>query len=202
MLSSALTETDPNDHFECVYFGLFPGLFPHFSGSPSCYWWVQSGNSCEPIVHSYYYFCLHCEGARNHNYKIWCGHDNINIYFICICLQVSLRQKSKKKNCGGMSCTAQASQSFNQIWCFFSVSSFLFYCGICTLVLIGSLRMSRRRVSVKDLDPVDYQGWLYRKKDGKGFLSIKWKKYWFVLKKTSLYWYTSQVVSIWMPSIC
>ncbi|ROL42776.1 Connector enhancer of kinase suppressor of ras 3 [Anabarilius grahami] len=70
---------------------------------------------------------------------------------------VSLRQKSKKKNCG------------------------------------GSLRMSRRRVSVKDLDPVDYQGWLYRKKDGKGFLSIKWKKYWFVLKKTSLYWYTSQV---------
>ncbi|XP_077094777.1 connector enhancer of kinase suppressor of ras 3-like isoform X1 [Siphateles boraxobius] len=70
---------------------------------------------------------------------------------------VSLRQKSKKKNCG------------------------------------GSLRMSRRRVSVKDLEPVDYQGWLYRKKEGKGFLSIKWKKYWFVLKKTSLYWYTNQV---------
>ncbi|XP_050988990.1 interactor protein for cytohesin exchange factors 1-like [Labeo rohita] len=69
---------------------------------------------------------------------------------------VSLRPKSKKKNCG------------------------------------GSPRMSRRRVSVKDLDPVDHQGWLYRKKDGKGFLSIKWKKYWFVLKKTSLYWYSNQ----------
>lgn len=55
--------------------------------------------------------------------------------------------------------------------------------------------MSRRRVSVKDLDPVDHQGWLYRKKDGKGFLSIKWKKYWFVLKKTSLYWYSNQGVS-------
>lgn len=55
--------------------------------------------------------------------------------------------------------------------------------------------MSRRRVSVKDLDPVDHQGWLYRKNDGKGFLSIKWKKYWFVLKKTSLYWYTNQMVS-------
>ncbi|XP_076835263.1 interactor protein for cytohesin exchange factors 1-like [Brachyhypopomus gauderio] len=53
--------------------------------------------------------------------------------------------------------------------------------------------MSRRRVSVKELDPVDHQGWLFRKKDGKAFLGIKWKKYWFVLKKTSLYWYTSQM---------
>lgn len=52
--------------------------------------------------------------------------------------------------------------------------------------------MSRRRVSVRDLDPVDFQGWLYRKKEGKGFLGIKWKKYWFVLKKTSLYWYANQ----------
>ncbi|XP_058254739.1 connector enhancer of kinase suppressor of ras 3-like isoform X2 [Hemibagrus wyckioides] len=53
--------------------------------------------------------------------------------------------------------------------------------------------MSRRRVSVKDLNPVDHQGWLYRKTAGKGFLGIKWKKYWFVLKKTSLYWYTNQL---------
>ncbi|XP_042598875.1 connector enhancer of kinase suppressor of ras 3-like isoform X2 [Cyprinus carpio] len=57
----------------------------------------------------------------------------------------------------------------------------------------GSPRMSRRRVSVKDLKPVDHQGWLYRKKEGKGFLGIKWKKYWFVLKRTSLYWYPNQV---------
>lgn len=55
--------------------------------------------------------------------------------------------------------------------------------------------MSRRRVSVKDLDPVDHQGWLYRKNEGKGFLGFKWKKYWFVLKKTSLYWYANQMVS-------
>lgn len=55
--------------------------------------------------------------------------------------------------------------------------------------------MSRRRVSVKDLDPVDHQGWLYRKNEGKGFLGIKWKKYWFVLKKTSLYWYANHMVS-------
>ncbi|XP_017331930.1 connector enhancer of kinase suppressor of ras 3 isoform X3 [Ictalurus punctatus] len=53
--------------------------------------------------------------------------------------------------------------------------------------------MSRRRVSVKDLGPVDHQGWLFRKNEGKGFLGIKWKKYWFVLKKTSLYWYSNQI---------
>lgn len=52
--------------------------------------------------------------------------------------------------------------------------------------------MSRRRISVKELGQPDHQGWLYRKKEGKGFLGFKWKKYWFVLKKTSLYWYTTQ----------
>ena len=55
--------------------------------------------------------------------------------------------------------------------------------------------MSRRRISVKELGQPDHQGWLYRKKEGKGFLGLKWKKYWFVLKKTSLYWYSSQLVS-------
>ncbi|XP_029114159.1 CNK3/IPCEF1 fusion protein-like isoform X3 [Scleropages formosus] len=57
----------------------------------------------------------------------------------------------------------------------------------------GNATMSRRRISVKELGQVDHQGWLYRKTEGKGFLGIKWKKYWFVLKKTSLYWYTNQV---------
>ncbi|KAJ8356118.1 hypothetical protein SKAU_G00189120 [Synaphobranchus kaupii] len=57
----------------------------------------------------------------------------------------------------------------------------------------GNVRMSRRRVSVKELGQVDCQGWLYRKKEGKAFLGIKWKKYWFVLKRTSLYWYTGQM---------
>ncbi|XP_064784512.1 connector enhancer of kinase suppressor of ras 3-like isoform X1 [Oncorhynchus masou masou] len=55
----------------------------------------------------------------------------------------------------------------------------------------GNVAMSRRRVSVKELGESDHQGWLYRKKDGKGFLGFKWKKYWFVLKRTSLYWYTN-----------
>lgn len=53
--------------------------------------------------------------------------------------------------------------------------------------------MSRRRISVKELGQPDHQGWLYRKKEGIGFLGLKWKKYWFVLKKTSLYWYTNQL---------
>ncbi|XP_056151332.1 CNK3/IPCEF1 fusion protein-like [Lampris incognitus] len=57
----------------------------------------------------------------------------------------------------------------------------------------GNVTMSRRRISVKELGRPDHQGWLYRKKDGKGFLGMKWKKYWFVLKKTSLYWYTNQM---------
>uniref|UniRef100_A0A668AA35 PH domain-containing protein n=1 Tax=Myripristis murdjan TaxID=586833 RepID=A0A668AA35_9TELE len=57
----------------------------------------------------------------------------------------------------------------------------------------GNGTMSRRRISVKELGQPDHQGWLYRKKESKGFLGIKWKKYWFVLKKTSLYWYTNQM---------
>lgn len=53
--------------------------------------------------------------------------------------------------------------------------------------------MSRRRISVKELGQSDHQGWLYRKKESKGFLGIKWKKYWFVLKKKDLYWYNNQL---------
>ncbi|XP_036941446.1 interactor protein for cytohesin exchange factors 1 [Acanthopagrus latus] len=53
--------------------------------------------------------------------------------------------------------------------------------------------MSRRRVSVKDLGVVDCQGWLLRRKQGRSFLGSKWKRYWFVLKKSSLYWYTDQM---------
>ncbi|XP_036398078.1 connector enhancer of kinase suppressor of ras 3-like [Megalops cyprinoides] len=56
----------------------------------------------------------------------------------------------------------------------------------------GNATMSRRRISVKELGQVDHEGWLYRKREDKGFLGMKWKKYWFVLKKTSLYWYANQ----------
>ncbi|XP_056260700.1 uncharacterized protein LOC130187281 isoform X1 [Seriola aureovittata] len=53
--------------------------------------------------------------------------------------------------------------------------------------------MSRRRVSVKDLGVVDCEGWLQRRKEGRSFLGSKWKKYWFVLKKNSLYWYNNKM---------
>ncbi|XP_074541899.1 interactor protein for cytohesin exchange factors 1 [Halichoeres trimaculatus] len=49
--------------------------------------------------------------------------------------------------------------------------------------------MSRRRVSVKDLGLLDCEGWLQRRKEGRSFLGSKWKRYWFVLKKSCLYWY-------------
>nr|XP_049597248.1 connector enhancer of kinase suppressor of ras 3 isoform X2 [Syngnathus scovelli] len=57
----------------------------------------------------------------------------------------------------------------------------------------GNGAMSRRRVSVKELGQPDHQGWLYKKKESKGFLGMKWKKFWFVLKKTAFYWYTNQL---------
>ncbi|MGH0181992.1 UNVERIFIED_CONTAM: hypothetical protein FKN15_008545 [Acipenser sinensis] len=57
----------------------------------------------------------------------------------------------------------------------------------------GSLTSgSRRRISCKDLGHGDCEGWLWKKKDAKGYFIQKWKKYWFILKDSSLYWYTNQ----------
>ncbi|XP_052606885.1 interactor protein for cytohesin exchange factors 1 isoform X4 [Peromyscus californicus insignis] len=53
--------------------------------------------------------------------------------------------------------------------------------------------MSRRRISCKDLGHADCQGWLYKKKEKGTFLSTKWKKFWVVLKGSSLYWYSNQM---------
>ncbi|XP_023681667.2 connector enhancer of kinase suppressor of ras 3 [Paramormyrops kingsleyae] len=50
--------------------------------------------------------------------------------------------------------------------------------------------MSRRKISVKELGVTECQGWLHKKREVKAFLGIKWRKYWFVLKQTLLYWYT------------
>ncbi|XP_019403554.1 PREDICTED: connector enhancer of kinase suppressor of ras 1 isoform X2 [Crocodylus porosus] len=50
-------------------------------------------------------------------------------------------------------------------------------------------RLSRRRVSCRDLGRVDCDGWLLKKKDHAGFMAQKWKRCWFVLKGHSLYWY-------------
>uniref|UniRef100_A0A8C4ML81 Interaction protein for cytohesin exchange factors 1 n=1 Tax=Equus asinus TaxID=9793 RepID=A0A8C4ML81_EQUAS len=57
----------------------------------------------------------------------------------------------------------------------------------------GLFMMSRRRISCKDLGHADCQGWLYKKKEKGTFLSNKWKKFWVVLKGSSLYWYSNQM---------
>lgn len=54
--------------------------------------------------------------------------------------------------------------------------------------------LSRRRVSCKALGRGDCEGWLWRKRDAKGYFSQKWKKYWFVLKDNCLYWYINEEV--------
>ncbi|XP_043829502.1 connector enhancer of kinase suppressor of ras 2-like [Dromiciops gliroides] len=50
---------------------------------------------------------------------------------------------------------------------------------------------SRRRISCKDLGHGDCEGWLWKKNDGKGYFTQKWRKYWFILKESCLYWYTN-----------
>lgn len=51
---------------------------------------------------------------------------------------------------------------------------------------------SKRRISCKDLGRGDCEGWLWKKKDAKSYFSQKWKKYWFVLKDSSMYWYANE----------
>ncbi|XP_076024713.1 connector enhancer of kinase suppressor of ras 2-like [Genypterus blacodes] len=52
--------------------------------------------------------------------------------------------------------------------------------------------ISKRRISCKDLGQGDCEGWLWKKKDAKSYFSQKWKKYWFILKHTCLYWYMNE----------
>uniref|UniRef100_A0A8C4TLP4 Connector enhancer of kinase suppressor of Ras 1 n=1 Tax=Falco tinnunculus TaxID=100819 RepID=A0A8C4TLP4_FALTI len=57
------------------------------------------------------------------------------------------------------------------------------------LPAVLATRLSRRRVSCRDLGRVDCDGWLLKKKDHVGFMAQKWKRCWFVLKGHTLYWY-------------
>ncbi|XP_068456608.1 connector enhancer of kinase suppressor of ras 2-like isoform X5 [Clinocottus analis] len=52
--------------------------------------------------------------------------------------------------------------------------------------------ISKRRISCRDLGQGDCEGWLWKKKDAKTYFSQKWKKYWFILKGTCLYWYMNE----------
>ncbi|XP_053310476.1 connector enhancer of kinase suppressor of ras 1 [Spea bombifrons] len=50
-------------------------------------------------------------------------------------------------------------------------------------------KLSRRRVSCRDLGVPDCDGWLWKRKENAGFMSQKWKRCWCVLKGERLYWY-------------
>lgn len=56
--------------------------------------------------------------------------------------------------------------------------------------------ISKRRISCRDLGQGDCEGWLWKKKDAKTYFSQKWKKYWFILKDTCLYWYMNEEVQM------
>ncbi|XP_071536525.1 uncharacterized protein cnk isoform X3 [Panulirus ornatus] len=50
--------------------------------------------------------------------------------------------------------------------------------------------LGSRRISCRDLGQGDHQGWLYRRRDNKGFLlPHRWERRWFILKKNYLYGY-------------
>ncbi|XP_023599199.1 connector enhancer of kinase suppressor of ras 1 isoform X4 [Myotis lucifugus] len=50
-------------------------------------------------------------------------------------------------------------------------------------------RLSRRRVSCRELGQPDCDGWLLLRKVPGGFMSPRWRRCWFVLKRHKLYWY-------------
>ncbi|XP_016043408.1 connector enhancer of kinase suppressor of ras 1 isoform X2 [Erinaceus europaeus] len=50
-------------------------------------------------------------------------------------------------------------------------------------------RLSRRRVSCRELGRPDCDGWLLLRKVPGGFMSPRWRRCWFVLKGHTLYWY-------------
>ncbi|XP_051029519.1 connector enhancer of kinase suppressor of ras 1 isoform X2 [Phodopus roborovskii] len=50
-------------------------------------------------------------------------------------------------------------------------------------------RLSRRRVSCRELGLPDCDGWLLLRKVPSGFMGPRWRRCWFVLKGHTLYWY-------------
>ncbi|KAM9354255.1 connector enhancer of kinase suppressor of ras 1 [Pholidichthys leucotaenia] len=52
--------------------------------------------------------------------------------------------------------------------------------------------LSRRRVSCRELDHPDCDGWLWKKRrESSVFIAQKWQRFWCVLKGPCLYWYNS-----------
>ncbi|XP_077929738.1 connector enhancer of kinase suppressor of ras 1 isoform X2 [Halichoerus grypus] len=56
-------------------------------------------------------------------------------------------------------------------------------------------RLSRRRVSCRELGQPDCDGWLLLRKAPGGFMGPRWRRCWFVLKRHTLYWYRQPRVS-------
>uniref|UniRef100_A0A8C6DND9 Connector enhancer of kinase suppressor of Ras 2 n=1 Tax=Moschus moschiferus TaxID=68415 RepID=A0A8C6DND9_MOSMO len=96
--------------------------------------------------------------------------------------QSSLQHKSKKKN--KVWCGREPLPNTRATRISFSFRS---------IMVQGPIAgKSKRRISCKDLGRGDCEGWLWKKKDAKSYFSQKWKKYWFVLKDASLYWYINE----------
>uniref|UniRef100_A0A8C6WVN4 Connector enhancer of kinase suppressor of Ras 1 n=1 Tax=Neogobius melanostomus TaxID=47308 RepID=A0A8C6WVN4_9GOBI len=65
--------------------------------------------------------------------------------------------------------------------------------SVCVTVLEQNLKLSRRRVSCRELGHPDCAGWLWKKRRDSGvFVAHKWQRFWFILKGPALYWYSSQ----------
>ncbi|XP_063143522.1 connector enhancer of kinase suppressor of ras 1 isoform X4 [Rattus norvegicus] len=61
-------------------------------------------------------------------------------------------------------------------------------------------RLSRRRVSCRELGLPDCDGWLLLRKVPGGFMGARWRRCWFVLKGHTLYWYRQPQRSRLVPA--
>uniref|UniRef100_A0A665X4C2 Connector enhancer of kinase suppressor of Ras 2 n=1 Tax=Echeneis naucrates TaxID=173247 RepID=A0A665X4C2_ECHNA len=120
----------------------------------------------------------------------------------CVCLSKATKKHTSKQNVAFCECVysfcIESEFSKKKLYCLI-----LFFCSFIFLISILSYflpvipgralaSLSRRRVSCKALGRGDCEGWLWRKRDAKGYFSQKWKKYWFVLKDNCLYWYINE----------
>lgn len=74
--------------------------------------------------------------------------------------------------------------SFGGLGCLASTSLTL-----CCAAAGVATRLSRRRVSCRELGRPDCDGWLLLRKVPSGFMGPRWRRCWFVLKGHTLYWY-------------
>lgn len=124
------------------------------------------------------------------------------VILLCFTLQVfersSLRSRSKKKSKGRMVGWRSDALTPTHTSRYFAKKCFLTPSSVLMLIPAAASPMSsisKRRISCRDLGQGDCEGWLWKKKDAKTYFSQKWKKYWFILKDTCLYWYINEEVN-------